>query len=144
MKYISTWENFKDAQIGESKVNEFFKPVDKYEVLKYEINDELKTEFPKCEIHAYYITKNPHETRMAVVITKINIMPYTEEYKNAILNNDRTVKFTSDMKYNDEFKEMMADIKSIIVINDLDLFEITLSPICKNEIERELHKNKYK
>jgi len=144
MKYINNWEDFKNKKINESSVNEFFKSVDKYEALKTDINDELKSEYPKCDIHAYYITKNPHETRMAVVITKLDIIPYSEEYKNAVLTNDRTVKYTNDMKYNDEFKEMMADISNCVVLNDLILFEISLSPICKNAIETRLHKEKYK
>lgn len=144
MIHISTLNEFKNGKSSSNRLNEFRLPfANLAEAIKTDINDTLRKEYPNCEIHAYYITKNPNEDRMAVVIRSIDFMPYSNEYQQAVIKNDKTVKFTDDKKYNDDFKELMADISNLIVLNDLEVFDITLSPICKSEIEVKIYKNNH-
>lgn len=143
MKYL---EKYNDFKLSQKSVNEFKNPfvADKYEDLKSNINSELKRDYPLCDMHAYYITKNPNEDRVAVVIRKIDIMPYNQEYIDVLSTKDYSMYIDNKDRYNVAFNEMIDDISNIIVLNGLKVFDITLSPICKSDLEVKITSNNFK
>jgi hypothetical protein len=138
MKYLKLYEEFKNKNINEKQS---FSDND-LEQIKQNINNELKETYPNYDLHAYFITKNPNENRVSVVIRKLDFIPYSDEYIEELLNPKYEIKFSEDMMYNDKFKELKDDIYNTIILNDMEFFDIIISPICKSNIELLINKNR--
>lgn len=128
MKYINNWNSFvlnesKNVQKTNNQKNILVKVV-----------DNIKNEYSDMEFNLYLITEQDDEKKVNIVINSIKSNPLSEKYKKSLIDNDRTVKYTFDSMYTPEFKEIIENIKEIILNGGFIYNDVILTHRLKNTL----------